>query len=86
MTVTDPAAIPLARERFVELRFEAEVEDAVAGDELVLLLTEWKQYVELDPYELKRHVGVYRMLDGRNALDPAQWREAGWTYRALGRR
>ena len=86
VTVTDPAAIPLARERFVDLRFESDVEDAVAGGELVLLLTEWKQYVELDPCELKRHVGVPRMLDGRNALDPAQWREAGWTYRALGRR
>jgi UDPglucose 6-dehydrogenase len=25
------------------------------------------------------------VLDGRNALDPQQWRAAGWTYRALGR-
>jgi UDPglucose 6-dehydrogenase len=24
-------------------------------------------------------------VDGRNALDPATWRAAGWTYRALGR-
>ena len=85
VTVTDPAAIPLARERYVDLRFEANVVDAVAGSELVLLLTEWRQYVELDPGELKRHVGVPRMLDGRNALDPVRWRAAGWTYRALGR-
>jgi UDPglucose 6-dehydrogenase len=26
-----------------------------------------------------------RIVDGRNALDPAAWRAAGWTYRALGR-
>ncbi|MFE2678771.1 hypothetical protein, partial [Streptomyces hygroscopicus] len=26
-----------------------------------------------------------RILDGRNALDADRWREAGWTYRALGR-
>ncbi len=26
-----------------------------------------------------------RIVDGRNCLDPDRWREAGWTYRALGR-
>ncbi len=52
----------------------------------MLLLTEWAEYVALDPDELKRHVDVPRMLDGRNALDPQRWRAAGWTYRALGRR
>ena len=86
VTVTDPAAIPLVRERYADLRLQESVEDAVSGADLVLLLTEWKQYVELDPVELKQHVGVPRMLDGRNALDPVRWREAGWTYRALGRR
>jgi hypothetical protein len=25
------------------------------------------------------------LVDGRNALDPHRWRNAGWTYRALGR-
>ena len=86
VTVTDPAANPLVRIKHPDLRLEETVEGAVAGAELVLLLTEWKQYVELDPNELKRHVGVPRVLDGRNALDPVRWREAGWTYRALGRR
>jgi UDPglucose 6-dehydrogenase len=86
VTVTDPAALPLVRAKHPELRLEETVEAAVAGAELVLLLTEWKQYVELDPTELKRSVGVPRVLDGRNALDPVRWRDAGWTYRALGRR
>ena len=31
-------------------------------------------------------VAQRRVLDGRNAIDPAAWRAAGWTYRALGRR
>jgi UDPglucose 6-dehydrogenase len=86
VVVTDPAAIPLVHAKHPDLRLEESVEEAVADAELVLLLTEWKQYVEIDPVELKRHVGVPRVLDGRNALDPVRWREAGWTYRALGRR
>ena len=41
--------------------------------------------VALDPEETGRAVRNRRILDGRNALDPAAWRAAGWTYRALGR-
>ena len=53
--------------------------------DLVLLLTEWDQYQQLDPDAFGEVVGQRRILDGRNALDPAAWRAAGWTYRALGR-
>jgi UDPglucose 6-dehydrogenase len=31
-------------------------------------------------------VAQRRIVDGRNALDPVTWRDAGWTYRGLGRR
>jgi len=85
VTVTDPRAIVNASKRWPDLSFEQSVEDTVAGAELVLLLTEWPEYVGLDPEVLKRHVTVPRIIDGRNCIDPAQWRAAGWTYRALGR-
>ena len=56
-----------------------------AARTLVLLLTEWAEFREMDPAELGEVVGARRIVDGRNALDPAAWRAAGWTYRALGR-
>jgi UDPglucose 6-dehydrogenase len=49
------------------------------------VLTEWPEYVGLDPVALEKHVAVPRIIDGRNCLDPVAWRAAGWTYRALGR-
>ena len=52
----------------------------------MLLLTEWREYVEIDPHQLGAVVRDRRILDGRNALDPAVWQAAGWSYRALGRR
>ena len=56
------------------------------GADVVLLLTEWKQYRELDPAHVRRASTRHRrIVDGRNALDPGAWRAAGWTYRALGR-
>lgn len=83
--VTDPRAIDNAAKRFPDLEFALTVEDAVAEADLVLLLTEWPEYVALNPHSLAQHVAEERILDGRNALDPAAWRAAGWHYRALGR-
>jgi UDPglucose 6-dehydrogenase len=84
--VTDPRAIDNARAKWPDLQFTATVEEAVAGAELVLVLTEWAEYVALDPNRLSGLVQSTRMIDGRNCLDPVAWRDAGWTYRALGRR
>ena len=85
VVVTDPAAIDNARRIWPELRFEDKVEVACTGADVILLLTEWKQYRELDPVSLGDAVRARNMLDGRNVLDPTVWRAAGWTYRALGR-
>ncbi len=51
----------------------------------MLHLTEWREFRELDPAELGEAVSARILLDGRNALDAARWRGAGWTYRAMGR-
>ena len=51
----------------------------------LLLLTEWQEYRNLDPYELGARVSSPRILDGRNVLNAEKWRAAGWTYRGLGR-
>ena len=59
--------------------------DAAKDADLVLLLTEWDEFKQMDPEALSAVVNERRILDGRNALDPAVWRAAGWTYRALGR-
>ena len=85
VTVTDPKAIDNARKKWPELSYADTVEDAVRDAEVVLLLTEWPEYVALDPVALKEQVAVPRIIDGRNCLDPVAWRAAGWTYRALGR-
>jgi UDPglucose 6-dehydrogenase len=85
VTVADPAAIDNARKKWPELSYADNVEDAVRDAEAVLLLTEWPEYVAIDPVALKGLVAAPRVIDGRNCLDPVRWRAAGWTYRALGR-
>lgn len=85
VTVTDPKALTNAAKRFPELQYEEDVDKAIANADALLLLTEWQQYRSLDPYELGNRVSSLQILDGRNVLDAAKWRAAGWTYRGLGR-
>lgn len=85
VTVTDPQAIANARAKWPDLQFATTALEAAAGADVVLLATEWQEYRELDPEVLGRVVAERRILDGRNVLDPAAWRSADWTYRALGR-
>src|SRR5215218_5381995 len=84
--VTDPAAGDNIRRSWPQLDVVATPEEAAQRADAVLLLTEWKQYRELDPVAFGKIVGQKRVLDGRNALDRDAWTAAGWTYRALGRR
>jgi UDPglucose 6-dehydrogenase len=85
VTVTDPWAIDNARKKWPDLSFAVDVEQALQGAELVLVATEWPEYTGLDPAVAAKHVAAPRIIDGRNCLDPSAWREAGWSYRALGR-
>ena len=85
VTVTDPKALNNAARRFPELQYDDEVDSALNNADVVLLLTEWKEYRELDPHDVANLVAVPRILDGRNVLDSAKWRAAGWQFRGLGR-
>ncbi|MDP9936313.1 UDPglucose 6-dehydrogenase [Paenarthrobacter nicotinovorans] len=85
VTVTDPKALTNAARRFPELQYVQDLDEATKNADVVVLLTEWKQYLELDPFLLKESVSSPRILDGRNVLDPGKWRAAGWLYRGLGR-
>ena len=85
VTVYDPAALDNARRLYPGLRYAASAPGAAAGADVVLHLTEWREFVDMDPAALSAVVRERRIVDGRNALDPVRWRAAGWTYRALGR-
>jgi UDPglucose 6-dehydrogenase len=85
VTIHDPKAIAPAKKRFPALGFSEDIEGALKGADLVLHLTEWKIYRELDPAKMAKLVANPIMIDGRNALDREAWTAAGWKFRALGR-
>jgi UDPglucose 6-dehydrogenase len=85
VVVTDPEALDNARRVWPELQYASTVTEACDRADVVLLLTEWREYRDLDPVTLDGTARGRHVVDGRNALDPERWRAAGWTYRALGR-
>ena len=81
----DPQAMDNARVKHPELGYRDCALEAAKHADIVLHLTEWAEFRSMDPAVLGEVVADKRIVDGRNALDPAAWRAAGWTYRALGR-
>jgi UDPglucose 6-dehydrogenase len=85
VTVTDPEAIAGARQRFPELTYEHNLIEAIKDADAILLLTEWDSFKQLTPSVAAGSVNQRNMLDGRNVLDPKQWRDAGWNFKGIGR-
>ncbi|WP_462418722.1 UDP-glucose dehydrogenase family protein [Kytococcus sp. Marseille-QA3725] len=83
--VYDPKGMANAAKVYPTLTYADSAQEAVAGTDLVVHLTEWKEFRELDPAALRDTVNTATVIDGRNALDAEAWRAAGWTYRGLGR-
>jgi UDPglucose 6-dehydrogenase len=85
VTVHDPKAIINAQKRFPALNFAEDINTTLKDSNIVLHLTEWKIYRQIDPKTVKTLVKDAIMIDGRNALDRELWLKAGWKFRALGR-
>ena len=83
--VYDPQALDNARRLFPTLAYAASALAACEGADVVLVATEWGEFVELDPDAVAAVARGRVLLDGRNCMPADRWRAAGWTYRALGR-
>jgi len=85
VVIHDPKANENAKKRFPALHFVETIEECFKDADIVLHLTEWKVFREIDPKVVKPLVKSAIIIDGRNALDRDAWQAAGWKFRALGR-
>jgi UDPglucose 6-dehydrogenase len=82
----DPVAEDQARRLVTGITFADSALDALAGADAAVLVTEWREFVELDWEEVARRMRGNLIIDGRNALDPERVRAAGLLYDGIGRR
>lgn len=86
VTVYDPRAMENSQRSFPTLTYGTSVGEACEAADAVLVLTEWREFVDLEPDSLAGLVRSKVIVDGRNCLDRSQWTSAGWTFHALGGR
>ncbi|GAB24398.1 UDP-glucose 6-dehydrogenase [Gordonia polyisoprenivorans NBRC 16320 = JCM 10675] len=80
ITVYDPKAIRNSRLIYPTLDYAESVDEACYKADLTMVLTEWKEFMDLDPIHLSEIVTRKSIIDGRYCLQPANWRAAGWEY------
>jgi len=85
VVATDPHAITAARAIVPEIEFRATAHEAMEGADIVVVLTEWADYKELEPAGILTLVSTPTVIDGRNCLDSDSWSAAGWRVLSLGR-
>ncbi len=83
--VYDPEATDNARAAAPALTYATSVEEALRGADVVLLLTDWPEFTQLDPRWAATLVRRRCIIDGRNRLDHDRWRLEGWAIQGVGR-
>ncbi|MFF1879458.1 UDP-glucose dehydrogenase family protein [Leifsonia sp. NPDC058230] len=85
VVVYDPQANATAQRMFPTLGYADSVDEAVAGADVTIVLTEWQEFIDLDPVALGDVVHHQTVIDARNCLPATEWSKAGWTVHAMGR-
>jgi UDPglucose 6-dehydrogenase len=81
----DPVAEEEARKLIGGVDLSPSAEEAIAGADAVVLVTEWPEFKALDLAGMAAAMRGSLLVDGRNFLDPEAARAAGLTYEAIGR-
>jgi len=84
----DPVAMPEAQRIYkaeTRIRYASAPMSALENADALVIVTEWKEFRSPDFLGIKNMLKNAVIFDGRNLYDPAQLREAGIEYRAIGR-
>jgi len=88
VTAYDPAAIERAKEVLPpsnKLHYAGDLYSAAKDADAVLILTDWKEFANIDLVRLNDAVRFPIVIDGRNLYKPQQMIERGFTYVSVGR-
>lgn len=81
----DPMARPGAVEPWIFTTRCSSPEEAMAGADAAILVTEWPQLTDVDWARAAKEMASPVLFDGRNLLDPKPMAGHGFTYLSVGR-
>jgi UDPglucose 6-dehydrogenase len=81
----DPVAIENARAVMPEVEYVADAYEAAAGASVLVLMTEWNEFRQLDLDRLKAAMVEHAVVDCRNVYGPSDFEALGFRYEGVGR-
>ena len=86
ITAYDPKAMDMAKEILKDkISYAKNMYECVENADILVILTEWKEFKELDLKQAKKLMKGKNILDFRNLLDKNKAIEAGFVYSGVGR-
>jgi len=82
----DPIAMDNIRALLPKVIFAPSAAVALEGAEACVLVTEWREFLDLDWAAAKQAMARPLLIDGRNALDAGSLMDLGFTYEGVGAR
>jgi UDPglucose 6-dehydrogenase len=81
----DPVSMDHARDQFPALTCFDDPYAAAARVDVLVLMTEWNEFRNMDLPRIQAALGSPRLLDCRNVYDPREMAELGFDYVSIGR-
>ena len=81
----DPEAMEKAKTIFSDVEFGKDPYEIAKDSEVLLILTEWNEFKELDLKKIKSLMKTPLIIDGRNIYNPEDIKKEGFTYISVGR-
>ena len=67
------------------VQFATDAYDAATDADLLILVTEWNEFKQLNLDKIKSLMKSPKLIDGRNIYDPVKAAALGFTYVGVGR-
>lgn len=81
----DPKAEESAALILKNIKYKEDAYAAADGVDLLIVLTEWNEFRELDFSEIKRRMKSPNIIDARNLYNPSEMKDMGFNYVGIGR-
>ncbi|MFH0732531.1 MAG: UDP-glucose/GDP-mannose dehydrogenase family protein [Candidatus Omnitrophota bacterium] len=82
----DPKAMGRAKIELSMVEFSKDPYSLAKGCDCLVIITEWKEFENLDFKKIKRLLNQPVIIDGRNMFEPERMRDLGFQYVCIGRR
>ncbi len=81
----DPQSMEKAKKIINNIEYADDMYKVAEGADVLIVITDWNEFKEMDMEKVKSLLKFPNLIDARNIYDPTKMKNAGFTYRGVGR-